>query len=102
MPEDGAETLIDLSLFEDWKPVVSEQERTDSITAPSAGTAESDPRLNPEPPPPRLVEVAKLNPRRTGGSQGSKPKDVGRPGKSSPPSVSGPLHSARGQRPEAL
>ncbi|MBV9784258.1 MAG: toxic anion resistance protein [Acidisphaera sp.] len=53
MPETGAETPLDLSLFDDLKPATPE---------PAAAHAGAVVPLAPEPPPPRLVEVAKLSP----------------------------------------
>jgi uncharacterized protein YaaN involved in tellurite resistance len=61
MPETGTETPLDLSLFDDLKPA-PEAESARALTVAPSETAVADPRLAPEPPPPRLVEVAKLNP----------------------------------------
>ncbi|HLB98883.1 MAG TPA: toxic anion resistance protein [Acetobacteraceae bacterium] len=62
MPEKGAETPLDLSLFDDLKPATPEPESARALTVVPNETAVTDPRLAPEPPPPRLVEVAKLSP----------------------------------------
>ena len=62
MPETGTETPLDLSLFDDLKPAAPETESARALTVAPSGTAVADPRLAAEPPPPRLVEVAKLNP----------------------------------------
>jgi uncharacterized protein YaaN involved in tellurite resistance len=62
MAETGTETPLDLSLFDDLKPAMPEPEATHALTVAPAQTAVTDPRLAPEPPPPRLVEVAKLSP----------------------------------------
>jgi len=62
MPETGTETSLDLSLFDDLKPVTPEPASAHAVTVASSETALTDPRLAPEPPPPRLVEVAKLSP----------------------------------------
>ena len=62
MPETGAETPLDLSLFDDLNPATSEPESAHAVTVAPSETAVTDPRLAPEPPPPRLVEVAKLSP----------------------------------------
>ena len=64
MPETGTETPLDLSLFEDLKPAapIAVPEAAQAITVAAAGTAVTDPRLAPESPPPRLVEIAKLAP----------------------------------------
>ena len=62
MPETGTETPLDLSLFDDLKPAAPESESARALTVAPSQTALTDPRLTAEPPPPRLVEVAKLNP----------------------------------------
>ncbi len=62
MPETGTETPLDLSLFDDLKPAAPESELARALTVAPSQTALTDPRLTAEPPPPRLVEVAKLNP----------------------------------------
>jgi uncharacterized protein YaaN involved in tellurite resistance len=62
MPETGVETPLDLSLFDDLKPAAPEPEAARALTVASPETAETDPRLAPQAPPPRLVEVAKLSP----------------------------------------
>ncbi len=62
MPEAGAETPLDLSLFDDVKPATPEPVWAGAVTVAPRETAVTDPRLASEPPPPRLVEVAKLSP----------------------------------------
>jgi uncharacterized protein YaaN involved in tellurite resistance len=62
MAETGTETPLDLSLFDDLKPAAPESEAARALTVAPSETAVADPRLAAEPPPPRLVEVAKLNP----------------------------------------
>ena len=62
MPETGTETPLDLSLFDDLKPAMPEPESARAVTTTPGDTAVTDPRLAPEPPLPRLVEVAKLSP----------------------------------------
>lgn len=62
MPDKDPETPLDLSLFDDLKSAAPEPEPAHALTVPPSGTAVADPRLAPEPPPPRLVEVAKLSP----------------------------------------
>jgi uncharacterized protein YaaN involved in tellurite resistance len=62
MPETGVETPLDLSLFDDLKPAAPEPEAARALTVASPETAVTDPRLAPQAPPPRLVEVAKLSP----------------------------------------
>ena len=62
MPETGAETPLDLSLFDDLKPAAAEQDSARAVAVVHTETAVTDPRLAAEPPPPRLVEVAKLAP----------------------------------------
>lgn len=62
MPETETEKPLDLSLFDDLKPPAPETETSKAVTVAPSGTAVTDPRLAPEPPPPRLVEVAKLSP----------------------------------------
>jgi uncharacterized protein YaaN involved in tellurite resistance len=62
MPETGAETPLDLSLFDDLKPATPEPQSVRAVTVASGETAVADPRLAPQPSPPRLVEVAKLSP----------------------------------------
>jgi uncharacterized protein YaaN involved in tellurite resistance len=57
MPEDGAETPLDLSLFDDLKPA-----KPAPVSILPRQTAVVDPRLAPEAPPPRLVDVANLAP----------------------------------------
>ena len=61
MPEAGAETPLDLSLFDDLKPAAPQPAAAQALVVGS-GTAVADPRLAPEPPLPRLVEVGKLSP----------------------------------------
>jgi uncharacterized protein YaaN involved in tellurite resistance len=62
MPATGAGTPLDLSLFDDLKPATPEPESARAGTVAPTETAASDPRLAPERPPPRLVELAKLSP----------------------------------------
>jgi uncharacterized protein YaaN involved in tellurite resistance len=62
MPETGVETPLDLSLFDDLKPAAPEPEAARALTVASPEMAVTDPRLAPQAPPPRLVEVAKLSP----------------------------------------
>ncbi|HEX3995351.1 MAG TPA: toxic anion resistance protein [Acetobacteraceae bacterium] len=58
MSETRPEVPLDLSMFDDPKPEPSVSQAV-AIAAPTAVT---DPRLQPEPAPPRLVEIAKLSP----------------------------------------
>jgi uncharacterized protein YaaN involved in tellurite resistance len=58
----GAETPLDLSLFDDPKPGAPAPEPARVMTVAPTETAATDPKLAPEPLPPRLVEVAKLSP----------------------------------------
>ena len=60
MPETGINTPLDPSLFDDLKPATPEPEAARAATVAPSETTLADPRLAPEPPPPRLVEVAKL------------------------------------------
>lgn len=62
MPETGIETPLDLSLFDDLKPATPGPESGGAVTVVPSETALADPRLAPEPPPARLVELAKLSP----------------------------------------
>lgn len=62
MPETGAEKPLDLSVFDDLKPVVPELKSEHAVAVVPKEGAIADPRLAPEPPPPRLVEVARLAP----------------------------------------
>ena len=57
MPETKPEIPLDLSAFDALDPTP-----TSVVAVPPAQTAVTDPRLAPEPAPPRLVEVANLNP----------------------------------------
>ena len=58
MPEPTHDTPLDLSLFDNLDP----QPANAVATVPAATTALADPRLAPEPPAPRLVEIGSLNP----------------------------------------
>ncbi|MGH7121683.1 MAG: toxic anion resistance protein [Acetobacteraceae bacterium] len=62
MPEPGAEEPLDLSQFDDLKRAAPGPESAREIALVPKETTVTDPRLAPEPPPPRLVEVAKLSP----------------------------------------
>lgn len=59
MSESKPEPPLDLSMFDDPKPEAPAATQAVAIVEPSAVT---DPRLQPEPPLPRLVEIAKLSP----------------------------------------
>ncbi len=58
MPEPTQDIPLDLSLFDTLDPAPT----TAVLLAPTTSTALTDPRLAPEPPPPRLVETGSLNP----------------------------------------
>jgi uncharacterized protein YaaN involved in tellurite resistance len=59
MPEAKPDSPLDLSLFDDIEPAPAAQSIAVRREAPLPAVA--DPRLQPEPPPERLVEVAKLS-----------------------------------------
>jgi len=61
MPESKPEAPLDLAAFDTPEPPPSPGRAAAGVAAPGAVTA-TDPRLQPEPPPVRLVEVAKLSP----------------------------------------
>ena len=56
MPEPTNETPLDLSIFDNLDPAPA------NAVVPASSTAITDPRLAPEPPPPRLVEIGSLSP----------------------------------------
>jgi uncharacterized protein YaaN involved in tellurite resistance len=58
MAETAAESPLDLSLFDDLKPAVP----TQAVVVSTEATSLADPRLAPEAPLPRLVEISKLAP----------------------------------------
>lgn len=64
MPEPTKDTPLDLSIFDNLEPVPAPGGSAAPATLPATqpANAVTDPRLAPEPPPPRLVEIAGLSP----------------------------------------
>jgi uncharacterized protein YaaN involved in tellurite resistance len=61
MPETKSDAPLDLSMFDNLDPAPAAPAAVAVVAQPAAGTAVADPRLLPEPPPERLVEVANLS-----------------------------------------
>ncbi len=59
MPETKSDTPLDLSMFDDLDPAPA---APTAVAVVATAVAVADPRLLPEPPPERLVEVANLSP----------------------------------------
>lgn len=68
MSETKPDAPLDLSMFDDPQPAAAQ------ALVPAGQTAVTDPRLQPEPEPPRLVEIAKLSPEDLAAAQKSAEK----------------------------